>query len=222
MAWSGGKDSALALAALRYDASVEVVGLLTTVTTDFDRVSIHGTRIEILDAQARALDLPVFKARVRAGGDNVEYEKAWAVALARAREALGSVQAIGYGDLFLTDIRAYRERQCADLGVEALFPIWGEPTATLARRAVREGYAAYLTSVDTTQLDGSFAGRRFDAELLNALPTAVDPCGENGEFHTCVVAAPIYRTPLDVLPGQRVLREGRFLYADITLEHRLA
>jgi uncharacterized protein (TIGR00290 family) len=217
MAWSGGKDSSLALAALRRDPSIEIVGLLTAVTTDYQRVSIHGTRVDILQAQARLLDLPLFLAQVRAVSDNAAYEAAWANALSSAREALGPITSIAYGDLFLQDIRAYRERQCAELNVEPLFPLWGEPTSQLAQRAVRDGYVAYLTCVDTSQLDASFAGRVYDAALLSDLPTAVDPCGERGEFHTCVVAAPIYNGHIAVRPGERVLRESRFQFADLVL-----
>lgn len=217
VAWSGGKDSALALAALRADPLCDVVGLLTAVTAAFDRVSIHGIRRSILRAQAERLTLPLFEAALESSADNARYEESWALGLARARDALGGVDAVAYGDLFLADVRAYRERQCADLGVTPLFPIWGQNTAALATRTIREGYVAYLTCVDTTQLDASFAGRQFDTGLLKDLPSSVDPCGERGEFHTCVVDAPTYREPIGVTRGERVLRDGRFEYCDFAL-----
>lgn len=217
VAWSGGKDSALALASLRADPSHEVVGLLTAVTKDFDRVSIHGIRRSILEAQAHRLRLPLFEATIHHGADNASYESSWARAIATACNALGSVDAVAYGDLFLEDVRAYRERQCAELGVEPIFPMWGEPTRQLAERAIQDGYRAYLTCVDTTQLDASFAGRAFDAGLLLDLPESVDPCGERGEFHTCVVTAPSFCAPIQVVCGEVVMRDDRFQYCDLAL-----
>ncbi len=216
VAWSGGKDSALALASLRADSSHEVVGLLTAVTQDFDRVSIHGISRSILAAQAHRLGLPLFEATIQHGADNASYESSWARAIAAARDRLAEVDAVAYGDLFLEDVRAYRERQCAELGVEPIFPIWGEPTLQLAKRAIREGYVAYLTCVDTCLLAASFAGRAFDEELLADLPQSVDPCGERGEFHTCVVSAPIFTDPIQVVPGDALLRDDRFQYCDFT------
>jgi uncharacterized protein (TIGR00290 family) len=215
VAWSGGKDSALALASLRADASHEVVGLLTAVTKDFDRVSMHGIRRSILEAQANRLGLPLFEATIHQGSDNSTYERSWAGAIKKARDILGKVSCVAYGDLFLDDVRAYREHQCAELGVEPVFPIWGENTRALAERAIRESYVAYLTCVDSTQLDASFAGRAFDSELLADLPEAVDPCGERGEFHTCVVSAPIFSAPVEVSRGDTLLRDHRFQYCDL-------
>jgi len=217
VAWSGGKDSALALAAAREDGSLDVVGLLTAVTPEFDRISIHGTRRSILLAQADRLGLMLFEAAIQAGADNAAYERAWSTALSRAREAVGSVDAVVYGDLFLTDVRAYRERQCEQLQVEPIFPIWGWPTAEVAKQVIREGYVAYLTCVDTQQLDAGFAGRLFDADLLRDLPASVDPCGERGEFHTVVVNAPTYSSAISVRRGERVLREARFNYCDFEI-----
>jgi len=217
VAWSGGKDSALALAAAREDGSLDVVGLLTAVTPEFDRISIHGTRRSILLAQADRLGLMLFEAAIQAGADNAAYERAWSTALSRACEAVGSVDAVVYGDLFLTDVRAYRERQCEQLQVEPIFPIWGWPTAEVAKQVIREGYVAYLTCVDTQQLDAGFAGRLFDADLLRDLPASVDPCGERGEFHTVVVNAPTYSSAISVRRGERVLREARFNYCDFEI-----
>jgi uncharacterized protein (TIGR00290 family) len=221
VAWSGGKDSALALAAIQHDADYSIAGLLTAVTPEFERVSIHGTRRSILREQATQLRLPLFEAPIHVRADNAAYEASWASALANVTAAVGEIAAIVYGDLFLEDVRAYRERQCAALGVLPLFPLWGTATDELARRVITEGYRAYLTCVDTTHLDASFVGRAFDTDLLSDLPTSVDPCGERGEFHTCVVAAPIYDAAIAVLRGERVLREERFAYCDLVLSSEL-
>jgi uncharacterized protein (TIGR00290 family) len=182
---------------------------------------MHGIRRSILEEQAQRLGLPLFAARVLHGADNASYEEAWARAIAEARTLLRRVDAVAYGDLFLEDVRAYRERQCVALAVEPVFPLWGTPTAPLAERMVREGYVAYLTCVDTTQLDALFAGRRFDADLLGDLPESVDPCGERGEFHTCVVSCPSYSAPIAVTRGETLLRDERFQYCEFTLDSAL-
>jgi uncharacterized protein (TIGR00290 family) len=215
LAWSGGKDSTMALAALLADPMFRVVGLLTTVTPAYDRVSIHGVRRSILHAQGRALGLPVFEAALQPQSSNEAYERAWAAALEMARAALGPVRHIAYGDLFLEDVRAFREAQAVECGMTPVFPIWGEPTHELARRFIDAGYEAYLTCVDTTQLDAAFAGRRYDRRLLADLPPEVDPCGERGEFHTCVVHGPLFAEPMAVRVGERVRRDGRFEYCDL-------
>lgn len=218
LAWSGGKDSSLALAALRADPAVRVVGLITTVTPAYDRISIHGVRRSILRAQAAELGLPVFEAPLAPGASNEGYELAWAGALDRARAALGPVEHLAYGDLFLEDVRGFREAQAVRLEYSPLFPIWGRGTTQLAREFVSAGYEAYLTCVDTTQLDPEFAGHRFDSALLAALPGAVDPCGERGEFHTCVVGGPLFRARIPVTVGERLRREERFEYCDLLHE----
>lgn len=215
LAWSGGKDSTLTLAALRGNPELRVVGLLTTVAPAYDRISIHGVRRSILHAQAESLELPVFEASLTPGSSNEEYETAWAEALERARSAVGPAEYLAYGDLFLEDVRGFRIAQSARLKYTPLFPIWGIDTARLAREFIAQGYEAYLTCVDTTQLSPEFAGRRFDASLLADLPTSVDPCGERGEFHTCVLAGPIFRNPIMALPGERVRRDDRFEYCDL-------
>jgi uncharacterized protein (TIGR00290 family) len=217
LAWSGGKDSSLALAALRADPTVEVVALITTVTRDFDRISMHGVRRSVLDAQVSALGLPLIEATIPAAASDTIYEEALANALAVVRQRHPNARHLAFGDLFLTDVRAYRERLLPPLGWEPLFPLWGRDTATLARDFVAAGYRAVLTCVDTTQLGAEFSGREFDTELLGALPSTVDPCGERGEFHTCVYAGPIFRHPLAVQTGARVRRDDRFEYCDITL-----
>jgi len=215
IAWSGGKDSTLTLATLRAEAAVEVVGLLTTVAPVHDRISIHGVRRSILQAQARALGLPVFEAPLQPQSSNADYDTAWAAALSQAQAVLGPVHHVAYGDLFLADVRQFREAQADRLGITPIFPLWGLDTARLARRFISDGYEAYLTCVDTTQLAPEFAGRRFDEGLLAEFPPTVDPCGERGEFHTCVVAGPMFRDRIPVTLGERVRREERFEYCDL-------
>jgi len=217
LAWSGGKDSSLALAALRADPTVEVVALVTTITRDFDRISMHGVRRAVLDAQVAALGLPLIEATIPAAASNMVYEESLAAALAVLRQRHPDVRHLAFGDLFLADVRAYRERVLPPLGWAPVFPLWGSNTATLARDFVAAGYRAILTCVDTTQLGAEFAGRDFDAAFLAELPATVDPCGERGEFHTCVYAGPIFRQPLALQVGARVRRDGRFEYCDVTL-----
>jgi uncharacterized protein (TIGR00290 family) len=217
LAWSGGKDSALALAALRADPRYRLVALLTTVTREYDRISIHGVRRAVLEAQTAALDLPLVEASISSGASNTEYEAAFALALRSAQEHWPGLRHIAFGDLFLTDVRAYREALLESLGWTGVFPLWGESTAALAHQFVRTGYRAILTCVDTTQLGPEFAGREFDASLLAALPETVDPCGERGEFHTCVYAGPLFARPLPLVTGERLHRDARFEYCDVLL-----
>jgi uncharacterized protein (TIGR00290 family) len=215
IAWSGGKDSTLALERLLGDPAWRVAGLLTTVTGEYERVSIHGVRRPILHAQADALDLPLFEASIPAGADNDAYEASFAEALARARTDIAALDTIAFGDLFLADVRAYREALLARLGWRGAFPLWGEDTARLARTFVARGHRAILCCVDTSQLDAGYCGRNYDARLLSDLPDSCDPCGENGEFHTCVHDSPMFHAPLALARGERVLREGRFEYIDL-------
>ena len=215
LSWSGGKDSAWALHALRQDPRREVVGLVTTVTDGYERVSIHGLRRAILHAQAHAAGLPVTEARIPPQADNAAYEAAFAAALGSARAARPELRHIAFGDLFLADVRAWREALCARLGWEPVFPLFGAETAALAQEMIEGGLRATLCCVDTTQLDAGFAGREFDAALLRDLPPGVDPCGERGEFHTCAHAGPMFAAPLALQLGERVRREGRFEYVDL-------
>jgi uncharacterized protein (TIGR00290 family) len=217
LAWSGGKDSALALAALREDPRYRVLALLTTVTREYDRISMHGVRRTVLEAQVSALGLPLVEASIPAGASNADYEEAFALALRTAQERWPGLRYIAFGDLFLTDVRQYREALLASLGWTGLFPLWGEETATLAQAFVGAGFRAILTCVDTTQLGPEFAGREFDATLLANLPATVDPCGERGEFHTCVYAGPLFAWPLSLVVGERVRRDTRFEYCDVKL-----
>jgi len=217
LAWSGGKDSSLSLASLRADPGVDVAALVTTMTADFDRISMHGVRRSVLDAQVAAIGLPLVEATIPAAADNAIYEEALAAALSEVRRRRPDVRHLAFGDLFLSDVRAYREALLGRLGWHPVFPLWGEDTAALARGFVEAGYRAILTCVDTTQLAAEFAGREFDDALLAELPAGVDPCGERGEFHTCVYSGPIFRRPLEVRTGERVLRDARFAYCDVVL-----
>ena len=215
VSWSGGKDSALCLQALRADPDVEVAGLLTSVTRDYDRVSIHGVRRSLLEQQAASLRLALFTIDLDPVTTNDNYENAFLAALEQVRRTLPAVGAIAFGDLFLEDVRAYRERLLAGSGFEPLFPLWGVDTAALAERFVREGFVARLVCIDTTQLDGAFAQRSFDSSLLADLPNTVDPCGERGEFHTFVSDGPGFRWPVDYRVGEIVMRDQRFAFADL-------
>jgi uncharacterized protein (TIGR00290 family) len=216
VAWSGGKDSTLALERLLGDPAWHVASLATTVTSGYERIAIHGVRRSILKRQADALGLPLVEAAIPPQSSNDVYEAAFADALARARAASGgAIDAIAFGDLFLADVRAYREAMLARLGWRGVFPLWGEDTSRLARHFIERGYRAMLCCVDTTQLDAAFCGRDFDDSLLAELPAHVDACGENGEFHTCVHAGPIFRDAIALERGERVLRDARFQYVDL-------
>lgn len=217
LSWSGGKDAAWALHALRQRGEAEVVGLLTTLTEGFERVSMQGIRREVLHAQARAAGLPVIETWIPQAADNAAYIARFADALAEARTRWPGLSHIAFGDLFLADIRAWREALCADLGWTPLFPLFGSDTARLARDMIADGLRADLCCVDTRQLDASFAGQAFDAALLAGLPAGIDPCGERGEFHTCVCAGPMFAAPLPLRRGVTVLRDGRFAYTDFML-----
>ncbi len=212
LAWSGGKDSLAALQRLRRDGRVEVAGLLTTLNRRYDRISMHGVRRLLLEAQAEALGLPVMHVWTPHHSTNEAYEAAMGRALARLRAQ--GVQAVAFGDLFLEDIRAYRERMLAPTGLQPLFPIWGEDTGTLAREMIEWGMHATLVCVDPQALEPSFVGRPYDLALLADLPEKVDPCGENGEFHTFVHDGPGFRHPVPAVLGVRMERQG-FWFADL-------
>lgn len=211
VSWSGGKDGMLALLEARGD--YDIVGLLTTVTEEYDRVSMHGVRTRLLEQQAEALDLPLEKVLIPPTCVNADYEARMGAALARYRAA--GVSAVLCGDLFLEDIRRYREEKLFAGGLTGVFPLWGRDTGELARRLLALGFRAVLCCVDTRALTADFAGRLFDEALLADLPPGVDPCGENGEFHTFVFDGPGFRRPVRCTPGERVLRDGRFAYCDL-------
>jgi uncharacterized protein (TIGR00290 family) len=215
LSWSGGKDSALALQALRNDPTIDVIGLLTSITREYDRISIHGVRRSLLEAQVDRLGLPLFEIDLEANCTNEAYEAAFQLAFEAVWTAFPDVSLVAFGDLFLEDVRAYRERLLDGSGLTPLFPIWGQDTARLARKFIADGFRARIVCVDTTQLDQSFAGRGFDTELLRDLPPAVDPCGERGEFHTFVSAGPDFSWPVEYRVGEKVLRDERFMYCDI-------
>jgi len=215
LSWSGGKDSALALHALSQDPSCEVVGLLTSVTREYDRISIHGVRRTLLEAQAASLALPLFEVSLAPNCSNHDYEAAFLGALATIQQQNPDVSQIAFGDLFLEDVRAYRERVLSTTGWTPRFPLWGLDTAALARQFIDDGFNARLVCVDTTQLDGAFAGRAYDTTMLAELPSSVDPCGERGEFHTFVSDGPPFSAAIQYSCGEKVLRDGRFMYCDL-------
>jgi uncharacterized protein (TIGR00290 family) len=211
LSWSSGKDCAWALHVLRQDPGIEVIGMLTTINTEFDRVAMHGTRRSVLEAQAAAAQLPLWVIPLPWPCTNDVYEQRMAEACQRA---LGErVDAIAFGDLFLRDVREYRVKQLQPTGIEPLFPLWEIPTDVLARDMIAGGLRARLVCVDPRQLDASFAGRDFDPAFLRDLPAGVDPCGERGEFHSCVYAGPMFSGPVPLEAGEVVQRDG-FVYAD--------
>ena len=214
ISWSSGKDSAFALDEIRRAGEFDVVGALTTVTEAFDRVSIHGVRQEILQAQCQAAGLPLRVVPIPYPCPNVIYEARMAEAVARAVSQ--GITHIVFGDLFLAEIRAYRERKLAGTGLTPVFPLWERPTLPLAHAMIESGIEAYLATVDLKKLPAEFARRKFDLRLLADLPDGVDPCGENGEFHTCVVAGPIFSRALAVAAGERVQRDG-YGYCDLIM-----
>ena len=212
LSWSSGKDSAMALHELRAAGDVEVVGLLTTLNASAQRVAMHAVRRELLEAQAAAVGLPVHVVELPWPCSNEAYEALMAEAV---QVAVGQgVESMAFGDLFLEDVRAYRERKLEGTGITPLFPLWQRPTHELAAEIVARGIRAVLTCVDPAQAPGELAGRWYDADLLASLPTAVDPCGERGEFHTFVVDSPEFAAPLSVEVGQVVERDG-FVFADV-------
>jgi uncharacterized protein (TIGR00290 family) len=212
LSWSSGKDSAWSLHMLRRGGEFEVTGVFTTVNAAFDRVAMHAVRRALLEAQARAAGVELHVIDIPYPCPNAEYDRIMGTFVATARAA--GVHAMAFGDLFLADIRAYRERQLADTGITPHVPLWGRDTHALAREMIDGGLVAHITCVDAARLDRSFAGRRFDHAFLADLPGSADPCGENGEFHTFVSAGPMFGTPLAVGPGAVTERDG-FVFADL-------
>jgi uncharacterized protein (TIGR00290 family) len=212
MSWSTGKDSALALHRVRDAGELDVVALMTTMTTAFGRVSMHGVREALLDAQCERVGLPCFKVPIPSPCPNEAYEREMASVLGRARAA--GVTHVIFGDLFLADLRAYREARLAEVGMASVFPLWMEPTRDLAAEMIRSGLKATVTCIDPRKLERSFAARTFDADFVASLPSDVDPCGENGEFHTFAWAGPMFAKPIEVVTGEVVERDG-FIFADV-------
>lgn len=215
ISWSSGKDCAFALHHARQSGAFEIVGALTTVTETFHRVSIHGVRDEILRAQLDAAGLSPLIVPIPYPCPNEIYEARMGEAIVQAKR--DGITHIIFGDLFLEDVRAYRVEKLKDTGIAPVFPLWRKPTAQLARDMIASGMKAHLVTVDLARLPASFAGRKFDEALLADLPDGIDPCGENGEFHTCVVDGPMFRRPLRVAAGEQVIRDG-FAYRDLLLE----
>lgn len=212
--WSSGKDSAWTLGALATDPRYQVTGLVTTVNTQFDRIAIHGVRRRLLQAQASALDLPLRIAPISYPCPNGAYEDAVDAVVAAAVEV--GVRWMAFGDLYLEDIRVYREGLLAGTGIQPVFPLWGKDTQMLGRDMIEAGMDARVTCVDSSYLPAEFAGRRYDLDFLADLPDGVDACGENGEFHTFVCEGPLFAHPIQVRVGDRVTREG-FVFCDLTL-----
>ena len=213
LSWSSGKDSAWALHILRQDPAIRIVALITTVNEAHGRVAMHAVRRQLLHEQAESIDLPLIEVPIQWPSSNTAYEQATTLALSTTAGELG-VSHIAFGDLFLEDVRAYRERLYQGIGYTCLFPIWRRPTARLAREMLAAGLRARITCVDPRQLDPAWVGAEYDEHFLEHLPASVDPCGENGEFHTFAYAGPMFPRALVVQPGPTVARDG-FVFADL-------
>ena len=212
MCWSGGKDSAMALREVLRDPALRVEALLTTVTADYERISMHGVRVSLLEAQARALGLPLEQVRIPVHATNEQYDAAMREVLTRYQTR--GVRRVVFGDLFLEDIRRYREERLATIGMEGIFPLWGRDTRTLSHTVIQLGFKAVLVCVDPKQIDPSLCGRDFDWRFLADVSAMADPCGERGEFHTFVHDGPIFASPVAFVKGERVERDG-FWFCDL-------
>jgi uncharacterized protein (TIGR00290 family) len=213
MSWSGGKDSAMALYEIQRAGDYEIQGLLTTITQDYDRVCMHGVRTALLEQQAAALGLALDKIYLDANGSQEAYDAKMQTYLAGCRER--DIHAVIFGDLFLQDVRQYRERNLAQASMRAVFPLWGQDTRALAERFLHAGFQAIITCVDLQALTPGFVGRRYDPALLADLPPEADPCGEHGEFHSFVYDGPLFQRPVPFQTGRTIVREDRFAYADL-------
>ena len=212
LSWSSGKDSAWALHLLRQQPEIELAGLFCTVNLDFDRVAMHAVRTELLRRQAERVGVPLQIISIPHGCTDAQYREIMGAFVAGALEQ--GVECMAFGDLYLESVRSYREQNLADTGISPLFPLWGLPTDQLASTMIGSGLQAYITCLDPKLLAPEFAGRRYDESFLRDLPDTVDPCGENGEFHSFVVDGPMFGAPLDVRPGEVVHRDG-FVFADL-------
>jgi len=211
--WSGGKDSTLALYELQKNREYEIQALLTTITENYGRISMHGIRNDLLDRQAESLGLPLEKVCITTNSSNEEYEAKMEDVLTLFKKN-GALYVV-YGDIFLEDLRKYREDNLRKINMKAVFPIWKRETSELARTFIQKGFRAVATCVDTSVLDRGFAGREFDEQFLADLPAGVDPCGENGEFHTFVYAGPVFSEEILIEKGEVVLRDNRFCFCDL-------
>ena len=212
-AWSSGKDSAMALHELKNAKNMEIAALLTTVTEGYDRISMHGVRRTLLAEQAKSLGYPLEEIVIPQNCSNEIYEARMRQALEKHAQA--GIQSVAFGDLFLPEVRSYREEKMALIGMRCIFPLWEKPTSHLARRFIDLGFRAFIACVDTRALPAEFAGREFDESFLRDLPAGVDPCGENGEFHSFAYDGPIFSKPIIVQPGEKVLRDDRFYFCDL-------
>jgi uncharacterized protein (TIGR00290 family) len=215
--WSGGKDSAMALYELKKKAGYEVVALLTTLTEDYDRVSMHGVRRELLETQAASLCLALDKVFISKQSSNEDYESGMRAVLERYKAK--GVTSVAFGDIFLEGLRKYREENLAKIGMKGIFPLWKRKTSDLARDFIRAGFRAVITCVDSEVMDKRFAGREFDETFLSELPPGIDPCGENGEFHSFVHDGPVFESRIRHTRGEKVLRDQRFWYLDLIPVH---
>ncbi len=211
--WSGGKDSSLALQEILNDGDFKVVALLTTVTDDYDRISMHGVRTALLEEQARSLGLPLEQVRISKTSSNEEYESKMGAALSKY-QAAGVTTAV-FGDIFLEDLRSYRERNLAQVGMKGLFPLWKRDTGELMRSFIDQGFKAITVCVDNQALGREYVGREIDERFAAELPASVDVCGENGEYHSFAYAGPIFHAPIPHTTGEIVLRDERFYYCDL-------
>jgi uncharacterized protein (TIGR00290 family) len=212
LSWSSGKDSAWALHTLRRQSKYEIAGLLTTFNQEADRVAMHAVRRVLVERQAAAAGIPLWSVPLPWPCSNEQYEALMGETCAKA--VADGIEGIAFGDLFLENVRAYRIRQLSKTSLEPLFPVWGMPTDVLAREMISSGVKAVLTCIDTRKLDPTFAGRRFDEELLSTLPKGIDPCGENGEFHSFVYAGPMFKSEIAVALGEKVIRD-QFVFTDV-------
>lgn len=213
LAWSGGKDSALNLEAIKNDGGYEIVSLLTTVTEGYERVSMHGVRKVLLEQQARSAGLPLDIVYITQKATNEQYETRMKAVLEKHKK--NDVTSVAFGDLFLEDLKKYREENLAKVGMKALFPLWRTDTTELSRYFVDSGFKAVVTCVDSELLDGSFSGRDYDESFLADLPEGVDPCGENGEFHSFVYDGPVFKRAVEIVKGEIVKRDDRFFFSDL-------
>lgn len=211
--WSGGKDSAMALYQLKKNVGYEIVALLTTLTEDYDRVSMHGVRRELLEAQAASLGLPLEKVFISRQSSNEDYKSGMRVVLERYKAE--GVSSVAFGDIFLEELKRYREDNLAKIGMKGIFPLWKRKTSDLARDFIHAGFRAVITCVDSEVLDKRFAGRELDQAFLSELPSGIDPCGENGEFHSFVYDGPVFENAIRHARGEMVLRDQRFWYLDL-------
>jgi uncharacterized protein (TIGR00290 family) len=213
LTWSGGKDSAMALHQLQKSEDYDITALLTTVTEGYDRISMHGVRRTLLEKQAEMLGYPLEIVTISQKSSNEEYEQRMKEALLKYKDK--GVETVAFGDIFLDDVRKYREENLSKVDMRGIFPLWGKNTSELAREFAKLGFRAVVTCVDSQMLDGSFAGRIIDQEFLDDLPEKVDPCGENGEFHSFVFDGPVFNKAVKFIKGEVVLRDERFFYCDL-------